>query len=215
MDRNAVINALNVLRERSDKRNFVQSVDFIITLKDLDLKKPEGQVDFFLALPKPTGRSVAVCALVGAELFEQAKKFCDKAIVDEEFSRLDKKTIKCLSRDFTHFIAQASLMTSVAKTFGRILGPRGKMPNPKAGAVVPPNANLEQVSSRLRQTSRVSNKGQAAVKVLVGREDMSNDDIADNVLAVFSNTVQKLPQENNNVKFSLLKFTMSKPVRIT
>lgn len=214
MDRIAVLNALKDLRGKSDKRNFVQSVDFIITLKDLDLKKPEGQVDFFLALPKSNGKIVKVCALVGAELFEQAKKFCDRAIVDEEFSRLDKRAIKVLSRDFSHFIAQASLMTSVAKTFGRILGPRGKMPNPKAGAVVPPNANLELVASRLRQTSRVSNKQQAAVKVLVGREDMSDDDIADNVLSVFSNTVQKLPQENNNVRSLLLKFTMSKPVRI-
>lgn len=214
MDKQAVLNALKELREKSNPRNFKQSVDFIINFKDLDTKKPEGQIDYYLTLPKLTGKTAKVCALVGAELIEQARTHCDKAILDEEFQRYDKKQIKKLAEEYTHFVAQASLMTQIAKYFGRTLGPRGKMPNPKAGAVIPPNANVQQVAGRLKQTTRVNNKQQLNIKVLVGKEDMKDEEIAENIMTVYTNTLSKLAQENNNIKSLLIKFTMSKPVRI-
>jgi len=48
MDKKKFLEALNKAKQDSKKRNFKQKVDLIVNLKDLDLKKPEQQVEFFL-----------------------------------------------------------------------------------------------------------------------------------------------------------------------
>ena len=214
MDKASIIKSLQLLRAGASKRNFVQSVDCVLNLKDLDLKKPEGQVDYYFQLPHSNGKKVTLCALVGAELLVQAKSLCDKCIADEEFKSFDKKAIKKLAVEYTFFIAQANLMNDVAKVFGRILGPRGKMPNPKAGAVVPANVNLQITTDRLRNTVRVSNKQQASIKMTVGKENMTDDVLADNILSLYQTTASKLPNESQNVREVLVKFSMSKPVKV-
>ncbi len=50
MNKNKFLEALKKAKEGSKKRNFKQKVDLIFNLKDLDLKKPEQQVEFFLKL---------------------------------------------------------------------------------------------------------------------------------------------------------------------
>ena len=106
-------------------------------------------------------------------------------------------------------------MPKVATIFGKVLGSRGKMPNPKAGCVVPPNANLKALTETLRKTTKVSAKLQPSVKVMVGREDMPDEQIAENMMVIYTNVLSKLPQETFNIKSILLKFTMSPPVKIT
>ena len=215
MDKPQIVKALQSLRASASKRKFEQTVDCILNLKDLDLKKPEGQVDLYIQLPHVNGQVRKLCALVGSELLEQSKKFCDKTILSDDFKTFtDKKVIKKLAVEYTYFIAQANLMTEIAKVFGRTLGPRGKMPNPKAGAVIPANANLQATAERLRNTIRMSNKQQASIKVTVGKEGMTDDILADNILSAYQNTVSKLPSEKQNVREVLVKFTMSKPVKV-
>lgn len=208
--------SLELLRKDAPKRKFSQSVDFIINLKSIDLKKPEEQVDIFVSLPKPFGKK-KICALVGAELIAQARSCCDFAVGSDEFSQYagNKKLVKKLARSYDFFIAQINNMGDVAKVFGRILGPLGKMPNPKAGCVVPPNANLKPLIERLQNTVRLTNKGQFSVKALVGVESMSDDELSENMNSVYSSVVHKLPLEFDNIKNVLVKFTMSKPVNIT
>lgn len=200
----------------SSKRNFKQSYELIINLKGLDMKKPDQHVDFFMKLPHGKGKPVKIAALVGPELAEQAKETCDTVILQDDFAKYTaKKDMKKLAGDHDYFIAQANIMPDVAKTFGRVFGPRGKMPNPKAGCVVPPNANLATVTEDLKQTIKVQAKIQPSIKVMVGTEDMTDDQIAENSNAVYANTLGKLPQETNNIKSVLLKLTMSPPVKIT
>ena len=67
MDEKLLKSAVSELKKEK-KRNFKQTVDLIINLKNLNLKKPEHQVEFFLELPKAKGKKTKVCALVGAEL---------------------------------------------------------------------------------------------------------------------------------------------------
>ncbi|RJQ21844.1 50S ribosomal protein L1 [Candidatus Woesearchaeota archaeon] len=197
-------------------RKFKQTFEFIINLRDLDLKKPEHQVEQWVQLPSGKGIPVKIGALVGPELAEQAKAACDTVIVHDDFSTFanDKKAIKKLAATHDYFIAQANLMADVAKTFGRYFGPRGKMPNPKAGCVVPPNANLKVLAEKLRKTVKATAKMQPSVKVVVGTQDTPSDQVADNMLAVYSSVIPKLPGETANIRSVLLKLSMSPPVKI-
>ena len=197
-------------------RKFTQTFEFIINLRDLDLKKPDHQVEQWVQLPHDKGTPATIGALVGPELAEQAKASCDTVILHDNFPKYagDKKAVKKLAAAHTYFIAQANLMVDVAKTFGRYFGPRGKMPNPKAGCVVPPNANLKVLVEKLRKTVKAAAKIQPSIKVVVGTQDTPSDQVAENMLAVFSAVVAKLPAEQANIRSVLLKLSMSPPVRI-
>ncbi|MCX6708580.1 MAG: 50S ribosomal protein L1 [Candidatus Woesearchaeota archaeon] len=215
MNKKQFIQAIQTLKALP-KRKFKQKYDFIMNLRHLDLKKPEEQVELWVKLPYDKGRPTKIGALVGPELAEQAKTTCDTVVLHDNFSQYtDKRKMRKLAREHDYFIAQANIMADIAKTFGRIFGPRGKMPNPKAGCVVPPNANIKALVEGLRKTIKVSAKIQPSVKVMVGNEDMPDEQIAENCLAVYTNVVHKLPQEAFNIKSVMLKLTMSKPVKIT
>jgi large subunit ribosomal protein L1 len=214
MDKKDIQSALDEVKKTSKKRNFDQSYDLIVTLQDLNLKNPEEQVEFFVTLHYSPGRVYKICALAGPELIEQAKTACDKALTQEEFPTLDKKTMKQLAGTYDYFIAQANIMPKVAGVFGRVLGPRGKMPNPKAGCVVPGNANLKQLVERLQKTVKVSAKKVPMVQLIVGKQSQNDEEIIDNVLTVYQQLLHHLPKEKNNVKSIYLKLTMGKPHKI-
>ena len=161
MDKQIIAQTLKTLKDNSPKRNFKQSIDLIINLKELDLKKAEHQINSFVTLPFSTGRAVSVCAFVGPELEGNAKEVCDEVISQDQFERFKgKKEIKKLARTHDYFVSQANIMPKVATIFGRFLGPKGKMPNPKIGAVVPPNANLRPSYDTLKRTVPVATKNE-------------------------------------------------------
>ena len=197
------------------KRKFKQTYELIINLKGLNLKKPDEQVELWTQLPYGKGKTIKIGAFIGPELKEQAKENCDIVIMHDDFSKYtEKKEIKKLAKSCDYFIAQANLMGEVAKTFGRYFGPRGKMPNPKAGCVVPPNANLKVLSEKLKKTVKISAKIQPSVKVAAGIEGMPEEEIAENMMTVYSSVLEKLPQEKQNVKNVLVKLSMSKPIKV-
>jgi large subunit ribosomal protein L1 len=216
MDKKSVLEALDKLKKDTQQRKFKQSVDLIIVLKDLDFKKPEQQIEFFANLHNTTGKKTRVCALVGPELSDEAKKIFDLAIIQEDFQKYDKKQARKLASQYDFFIAQANIMTKVAATFGRYLGVRGKMPNPKAGCVVPPKgANLAALYEKLQTTIKVSAKKVPLIQLRVGTEDMSPDQIADNIIFLYEQLIHHMPGERHNIKEIFLKLTMSKPVKLS
>ncbi|MBN1646187.1 hypothetical protein JW868_04070 [Candidatus Woesearchaeota archaeon] len=215
MNKNDISKALEALSSQKIDRKFNQTYDLIVNLQDMNLKNPEDQVDFFLTLTHTTGRKRKICALTGPELQDQAKKVCDHAISQDEFlNYADKKKSKKLAEEYDYFIAQANIMPKVAASFGRTFGPRGKMPNPKAGCVVPGNANLKPLYDRLQKTLKIQAKKELSIKVGVGKEDMKKDDVVDNIFTVYNQIIHHLPREQHNVKNIMVKLTMSKPIRI-
>ncbi len=214
MDKQSFQAALKAAKDSSKKRNFTQSVDLIINLKNLNLKKENENLSFYCMLPYERGKSVKVAALVGPELSVKAKKVCDYTIINDDFKSLEKKAIKKLADQYDYFIAQANIMSQVAGTFGKILGPRGKMPSPKAGAVVPPVIDLQPVVEKLKRTVKLETKNELTVKTSVGTEVMDEDQVVENALVVYNAVMSHLPQEKNNLKSVVLKLTMGKPVMI-
>jgi len=216
MEKSDIVQAINKLKEANKKRKFSQTYDLIITLKNFSIKKAENQLEFFVPLHFTFGKKIKTCAIVGSEMKAEAEGACDTVIVADDLDVYANKKaeIKKLADDHDYFIAQANFMGKLATVFGRILGPRGKMPNPKSGCVVPPKAALKPLIERLSKTVKVSTKKVPMVQVIIGKEDQKEEEVIDNILTLYKNVVSHLPGEANNIKQVLLKLTMSKPVEI-
>ncbi len=212
MNKQQVEKAIKELK-KGTKRKFSQSYDLIINLKGINPKSEN--VDFFVTLPHPKPKKPKIAIFSGPELKDQAKQVCDLVITEADFPKYaDPKAIKKLAQEYDYFIAQANLMAKVAQNFGKVLGTKGKMPNPKLGCVVPPNANLEPLIKKLQATVRLSNNKATNLQCMIGKEDQSDDHIAENAVAVYNSTIKNVPQEKQNIKNVQLKLTMGKPVKI-
>jgi large subunit ribosomal protein L1 len=198
------------------QRNFSQSFELIVNLRDLDLKKPEHQVEFYFRLPKATARKKKVCALVDADMVGEAKANCDGFVPLDDFQRFatDKKRLRKLAAEYDYFLAQATVMPKVAAAFGRVLGPKGKMPNPKAGMIFPPKAALKPLCERFRNTVKVSGRKAPILQCLVGTSEMKDEDVAENCAALHEQLVHALPAEAANIRSMYIKMTMGKPVKL-
>jgi len=214
MDKKEIISAIKLARTASGQRKFSQSFDLIMNLKNLDLKKAVNQMDDYVELHHTKGKKIKICALVGSELEEDAKKVYDRTIRNDEFKKLDKKAVKKIAKEYDYFVAQANIMPLVAGTFGRSLGPRGKMPNPKAGCIVPPKGNIGAIYERLQKMVKLTTKKGGSVKTLIGMETMDDEKIADNILVAYNHFLHILPGAENNIKSVMIKTTMGKPIKI-
>lgn len=214
MRKEDVLTALKEAKEKANKRNFKQKFDLIINIKNLDLKKSDNQFDDFVELHYPRGKETKVCALVGPELDSEAKKVCNKTIRQDEFSKLGKKELKKIGKEYDYFIAQANIMANVASAFGQVLGPRGKMPNPKVGCVVPPKANLSPLYNKLQKTVKLSTKKGGSVKTIIGNEEMKDEEIIDNIITAYNHFLTILPTGKHNISDVFVKMTMGPAIKI-
>ncbi len=206
---------LAVQQLHKEKRNFSQSFDLIIACKDMNLKNPTEQVEFFAQLPHQVGKKKTVCVLAGPEMIDDAKKVADLALEQTEFERMGKKDLRKIAAKYDYFIGQANIMPRIAGSFGRVLGPRGKMPNPKAGCIVPPKAPLQPILDRLQKTVKVSIKKAPTVQAMVGTQAMTEEQIVQNIKSLYEQIAHNLPKEENNIRHVYLKVTMSKPVKLS
>lgn len=216
MDKNDFIKALKTAKDNSPKRKFKQSYDLIINLRNLDLKKTENQIDTFIQLNHERGKKVKTCALVGPELKAAAKEVCDMAIELNEFDKYakNKKLTKKLAQNYDFFIAQANIMPKVAAAFGKVLGTKGKMPNPKAGCIVPPNANLKAVVAKLQNSVRIRINVSPLFQCRIGNEDTPEEHLIDNAFVIYNSMIHSLPGEKNNIRSVYLKLTMGPSVKV-
>jgi len=129
-------------------------------------------------------------------------------------NHIEKKLIRKLARENDFFVGQATLMPKIATSFGRVLGPKGKMPNPKSGCIVPPNANLKIVYEKLQSTVKISGKKAPILQTTIGNEESKEEDLMDNIKHIYNNVVNALPQGEHNIKSVFIKYTMGKPIKI-
>ena len=213
LDTKTVVEAVKKVREYSEKRNFNQSIELIINLRDIDMKKPEGKIQETIELPHtPPNKKAKVCVIAGGELALKAKKANAELVIGSselESLATDKKGQKKLANNYDIFIAEAPLMPLVGRTLGATLGPRDKMPKP-----VPPSADIEAQIERLRKTISVKLRNQPILQCTVGTEDMKDEEIAENVIAVVRRIEGKLKRGLKNITTICLKTTMGKPTKM-
>lgn len=208
-----ILQTIKEMKEKSKKRNFVQSIELLINLRDIDPKKPEGKIQEAIELPHPIGKLGKICVIASGELALKARKAgADLVIERNELEALggDKKKQKDLVEACDAFIAEAPLMPIIGKVLGATLGPKGKMPTP-----VPPNANIAAEIDKRRKTVQVRLRGQPILQCIVGTEDMGDKEIAENVLTVIRRIEGKLKRGIKNVRSISLKTSMGAPVKVS
>jgi len=203
--------ALKKLRENSKKRKFDQTVDIVVNLKEVDKK---NSFDAYLILPHDIGKGMKICAIVDSEFEKQAKALTDKVITKEMLTKLEPKEVSKLAKGYDLFLAQSSLMGQTATVMGKILGPIGKMPNPRTGGVLMPGADVKSVVEKFRKNIRIRNRNETIIKVSLGKESFSDEMLAENANAIYESILHVLPNGEGNIKNIIVKFTMSKPVKI-
>ncbi|KYH37994.1 MAG: 50S ribosomal protein L1 [Candidatus Bathyarchaeota archaeon B24] len=193
-------------------KGFKQSIELIVNLRDLDLRRPENRIIGLLELPHPPNKPVKVCVFASGELYTKAKKLgVDLILARDDLERIakDKRQAKKIAKNHDFFVAEASLMPLIGRTWGVYLGPRGKMPTP-----VPPTADIESILERLRRTVRIRVRNQPVVQLRVGTEDMDSKLIAENVNAALNWIIDRLPKGLTNIKDVYLKGTMTPSFRV-
>ncbi|MEX0932561.1 MAG: hypothetical protein WDZ77_00465 [Candidatus Pacearchaeota archaeon] len=203
---NELKEALKELRKEENKRKFNQTVDLIINLQKYDHKR--NPVNLFISLPHKI-KDKKICG------FLEVKNDKIDTITKNDFKKYsDKKELKKLVKKYDFFIAQGSLMANVATTFGKVLGPAGKMPSPQLGILM--NVDEKEISNlkeRINNSIKLRTK-EASVKLAIGKEDMKDEEIIENISQVYGSLTKALQRGKDNVKNLEVKFTMTKPVKI-
>jgi large subunit ribosomal protein L1 len=191
---------------KGKERKFDQTVDLILNLQKYNLKK--NPINLSISVPhKIKDKKIAA--------FLEIKNSNVDTITFPEFKKYsDKKEIKKLVKKYDFFIAQASLMPKIATTFGRVLGPAGKMPSPQLGIMMNVTDKIiEDLKKKVNQTIKIKTK-EASIKLAVGKQSMSDEDIIENVLGIYNTIIKAMPRDKENIKNIEIKFTMTKPAKI-
>ncbi len=199
-------------KEKSGDRNFQQSVDAIINLREFDVKDQQNRISADVFLPNGMGREAKICIIGEGDLVLQAKEAGLKVLTKDDLESLsdDRKEVKKLADEYDSFVAQTNMMPQVGRSLGSVLGPRGKMPTPVA-----PNADLDDVVGRLSNTISIrTQRSQPIINSCIGTEEMSNEDLVQNLNAVVEAVERNLPRGHENVRSVKVKTTMGKPVEV-
>lgn len=200
---NEIIKALTILKQEK-QRKFDQTVELIINLQKFDIKKES--VNLFVALPYKA-RDKKVCG------FLTKKSSLLDTITKQDFEKYNsKKEIKKLVKEYDFFIAHGSLMPAVATTFGKYLGPAGKMPSPQLGIVTNEDeASIKTILEKISHTARVKSK-EPSLKIPVGKTSMKDEEIAKNAIQIYNSVLSAVTKEK--IKSVMLRFTMTKSIKI-
>jgi len=212
MNQKEILNAIKAAREGSKERKFKQTFDLAVNFKDLDFKNPSHKFKESIVLPHGRGKAVKVAAFAEGVVAEAAKKAgITKILEKSELSKIatDKKAGRKVINEFDFFIAQTDYMVEVGKRLGAVLGPRNKMPQP-----VPPNVPLEPMLKRFEKLVNVRITNMPVIHCRVGTEEMSDDQLANNINTVLTALARKAPKGEANIKSVFVKTTMGPSVRI-
>ena len=182
--------ALTLVKEFA-KAKFRESVDVAVTL-GIDPRKSDQAVRGATVLPNGTGKSVRVAVFAQGENAEKAKQAGADIVGFDDLA----EQVKGGQMDFDVVIATPDAMRVVGQ-LGRILGPRGLMPNPKVGTVTPDvegavkNAKAGQVRYRADKAG--------IVHCPIGRADFDINALRENLQALLDDLNKAKPAASKGV----------------
>ena len=199
--------SIEKLLKEKGKRKFLQSVEMVINFRAIDFSKPENRLNLDVVLPKGRGKKENEVIIIGSDkVVNDAKKLKLKAILVNDLQNYSPKEVKKLAES-SFFLAEPKAMGLVAKNWGKILGPRGKIPRPLLG-------DLKKAVESVKNSVRLQTKGKylPTLHTLIGEESMDAESLAENAEAVINEIKKKVPE--GNIKSIYFKLTMSKPVKL-
>jgi len=199
-----ILKAIEEVRKNSKKRNFSQTFDLIVSLKEFDVKKPENKFTEDVILPHGKGEDAKIV------VFSDTLKDIDCEVLTsadiEKYSK-NKREARKLVKNTDFFFAEPKMMVLVGKVFGQYMGPRGKLPKVIAG-------DISKIVKDYKKAVRIRIKDAPVIQCAVGKESMKDEEIAENVEAVLKAIQAKLPRGIQNIRCIWLKLTMGKPIKV-
>lgn len=178
---------------------FDETVEVAVGL-GVDPRKAEENVRGTVTLPHGTGKSLRVLAFCKGEKVQEAKDAgADYAGADDLVEKIQGGWL-----DFEVAVATPDTMAQVGK-IGKILGPRGLMPNPKVGTVTFEIGKAIQAVKAGRVEFRVEKAG--IVHVGAGKLSFGSDKIAENVTALVDALVKAKPKASKGIYLKSINLT--------
>ena len=203
---------VKMAREGAGKRNFNQSAELTLVLKDIDVKKGFS-LNETVVLPHKPSRLPTICVVGAGDMATRAKTAGVEHVMDpQELDRLgtNKREARKMVRAHDFFLSDTNQMAAIGRSLGHFLGPKGKMPTP-----LPYGAPIENITGRFRGSVRVRSKNQLSVSTKIGDEKLSDDQLVENASAVVAAVEKKLPQGEQNIRNAHVKFTMGKKAKLS
>jgi len=204
---NAVTRAL----EDAPPRNFRETVDLAINLRDIDLDDPSNRVDQDVVLPSGTGQETQIVVFAEGETALRAEEAAEEVLDGDDLADLgdNDNEAKDLADETDFFLAEESLMQDIGRYLGTVLGPRGKMPDPIA-----PDDDVVEMVERLKNSVTVRSRDRRTFHTRVGAEDMSAEDIGDNIDVILRRLHADLEKGPLNIDSIYVKTTMGPAVEV-
>jgi large subunit ribosomal protein L1 len=187
---------------------FDASVDIDVRL-GVDPRKADQMVRGVATLPHGTGKTVRVLALVTADKEAEATAAgADYVGLDDYISKIEKGWT-----DIDVIITMPSVMAKVGR-LGRVLGPRGLMPNPKSGTVTTDVAKAVQEVKAGKIDFKVDKTG--IIHCSVGKVSFDDQKLAENAIEVIQTLIRLKPSsaKGTYIKSITLSSTMSPAVPV-
>ena len=196
------------LAKETAPAKFDETVDVAVRL-GVDPRKADQNIRGSVVLPKGTGKKFRVLVFAKGEKEAEAKEAGAEFVGGEDLV----KKIQGGWLDFDRVVATPDMMGQVGK-LGKVLGPRGMMPNPKTGSVTfDVKAAIEEIQAG-KVEFRVDKSG--IVHATLGRVSFSVEDLAENFDALMTTLVKLKPASSKGhyVKGVSLSSTMGPGVKV-
>ncbi|MFQ3476299.1 50S ribosomal protein L1 [Halonotius sp. F2-221B] len=206
-----IVQAVSRALDESPPRNFSETVDLAVNLRDLDLDDPSNRVDESIVLPSGTGQETQIVVFAEGETALRAEDVADEVLSGDDLEDLgdDDDAAKDLADDTDFFVAEASLMQDIGRYLGTVLGPRGKMPTP-----LQPDDDVVETINRMKNTVQLRSGDRRTFHTRVGADDMDAEEIADNIDVIIRRLEADLEKGPLNLDTIYVKTTMGPAVEV-
>merc|ERR1712020_148709 len=192
------------------KRNFLESVELQIMLKNYDSQK-DKRFSGTVKLPNVARKKFAVCILGNQAHIDEAVKHGIPHMSVDDLKKLnkDKKLVKKLAKKYDAFLASDALIRQIPRLLGPGLNKAGKFPS-----ILTAGEDMKAKIEEMKATIKFQMKKVLCLAVAVGTVEMSDDQLAQNINMSINYLVSLLKKHWQNVRSLHIKSTMGKPQRL-